>query len=37
METLEPRERAHAWFEALGPIELKGVAYPMLLVRAAPS
>jgi hypothetical protein len=37
METFEPRERALDWFEALGPIELKGVAYPKLLFRAAPS
>ena len=37
METFEPRERSLDWFEALGPTELKGGVYPMLLFRAAPS
>jgi len=38
METFEGlRERVLDRFEALGPIELKGVAYPVLLFRAAAS
>jgi hypothetical protein len=37
MKTLEPRERALDRFEALGPIEPKGVACPVLLFRAAHS
>jgi hypothetical protein len=36
-ETFEPRQRVLDRFEALGPIELKGVAYPVPLFRAAPS
>jgi hypothetical protein len=37
METFEPRERVFDRFEALGPIELKGVADPVPLFRAASS
>jgi hypothetical protein len=37
METIEPRKRALDLFEALGPIEPKGVAYPVPLFRAASS
>jgi hypothetical protein len=37
METIEPRERALDLFEALGSIELKGMAYLVPLFRAASS
>jgi hypothetical protein len=38
METFEVlRERVLERFEAPGPIELKGMAYPVPLFRAAPS